>query len=212
MAKNLIKYGVIGATAVIIAILFLRSCSLYDQNSLLKGRYKELQKITDADHSTLTTEIAAQHKIIKDKTKEIADLLASAGKPTEAEKEKDAVIVAKEKEIARLKALGNYKAALEQSQAENKAWSEKFTLAEERHKKDLFDLNAKWVAKFDAQVVIGNDWKKDRDNENRLRLLAEKRIGKLESSLRWSKFWKTGTTALAIVGGGYVAYNLIKGK
>ena len=212
MEKNLIKYGVIGAAAVIIAILFLRSCSLYDQNSVLKGQYRELKKITDADHVLLTAKIASQYKIIRDKTKEIADLLANAGKPTEAEKEKDVVIVAKEKEIARLKALGDYKAALEQSQAENKAWSEKFTLAEERHKKGLFDLNAKWTAKFDAQVVISNDWKNDRDNENRLRLLAEKRIGKLESSLRWSKFWKTGTTALAIVGGGYVAYDLIRGK
>ena len=212
MAKNLIKYGVIGAAVLIVTILFLRSCFLYDQNSLIKGRYKELQKITDADHSTLTKEIASQYKIIKDKTKEIADLLASAGKPTEAEKEKDAVIVAKEKEIARLKALGDYKAALEQSQAENKAWSEKFTLAEERHKKDLFDLNAKGEAKFDAQVVISNDWKNDRDNENRLRLLAEKRIGKLEGSLRWNKFWKTGTTLLAVVGGGYIVYGLIRGK
>jgi len=212
MAKNLIKYGVIGAAAVIIAILFLRSCSPYDQNSVLKGQYRELKKITDADHVLLTAKIASQYKIIKDKTKEIANLLASAGKPTEAEKEKDAVIVAKEKEIARLKALGDYKAALEQSQAENKAWSEKFTLAEERHKKDLFDLNAKWAAKFNAQVVIGNDWKNDRDNENRLRLLAEKRIGKLESSLRWSKFWKTGTTLLAVVGGGHIVYDLIRGK
>jgi len=212
MAKNPIKYGVIGAAVLVVAILFLRSCSLYDQNSVLRGQYRELKKITDADHVLLTAKIASQYKIIRDKTKEIADLLANVGKPTEAEKEKDVIIVAKEKEIARLKALGDYKAALEEAESEIGAWSEKFTLAEERHKKDLFDLNTKWAAKFDAQVVIGNDWKNDRDNENRLRLLAEKRIGKLESSLRWSKFWKTGTTALAIVGGGYVAYNLIKGK
>ena len=199
MKIKTIRWVAVGVI-VLIAGLCFRSCNLYNQNSLLRGRYQELRRITNADHDILTKENSAKDKIIKNKTGEIADLLANADKPTESEKAKDKIIAEKEKEIARLKAKGDYKAALEQSQAENRAWSEKFTLAEERHKKDLFNLNASWQIKFDAQVNISDGWKKDRDNEFRLRILAEKRIGGLESSLRWSRFWKTGTTILAVVG------------
>jgi len=200
------------AVVVLIAGLCFRSCDLYYQNSLLKGRYDELERITDADHGILTKENSAKDKIIKDKTKEIADLLANADKPTESEKAKDKIIAEKEKEIISLKAKGDYKGALEKAEAEIKAWSEKFTLAEERHKNDLFNLNASWQIKFNAQVDISDGWKKDRDNEYRLRGLAEKRIGGLESSLRWSRFWKSSTTILAVAGVGFAGYTLLRKK
>ena len=69
-----------------------------------------------------------------------------------------------------------------------------------------------WAIKYEDAVKIGDKWKEDYEREHELRLLGEKRIGKLESSLRWNKFWKTGTALLAVAAGGYVAYDLIRGK
>ncbi len=212
MSKNLVKYGLLSIALIVFASLFMRSCSLYQENAVLKGKYEAYRAIAKADHEIMMRELAKQNQVIEDKTKEIEKIKAEALKPSAGEIEKDKVIAAQNKKLAELEAQGDLAGALSAAKLEIQAWSEKFTLAEERHKSDLFNLDSAWQAKFDAQVIISDGWKKDRDNENALRVLAEKRIGGLESSLKITRFWKNTTTILAVVGAGYVGYKLIGGK
>lgn len=203
---KLIKYGLIGAAAVVIAALFLRSCSLYDQNSVLKGKYEAYRAIAKADHEMLAKEINTLTSDNVKKDGEISKLKAEKIVINTA-------LAGKDKDLAELRKSWS-KLSVECQAALHvldTKWEEKAVLYEAAIKNEQ-DTTAQWVGKYNNAVKIGDDWKKDYENEHTLRLLAEKRIGGLEGSLRWSKFWKTGTTILAVVGVGYIGVDLIRGK
>jgi len=117
--------------------------------------------------------IITSQQVIAAKTKEIADIIAQSGQPSPSEVAKDATIADLKKKNAELAAAGDYKAAYEGAQAEIRAWSEKFTLAETRHAKDIFSLNASWQGKYDAQVVISDSWKAKCEGANRLLTISQ---------------------------------------
>jgi hypothetical protein len=192
----------------ILGIIFLsfRACSLYDRNSILKGQYDTLKKIAATDHAALTNEIGqlTNDNILKDK--EIAQLRESIIIINTALAGKDQDLDAMRKSWAKLSV--ECQAAL---QALDAKWEEKALLYEDAIRAEQ-DTTKLWIGKYNNAVKIGDGWKRDYENEHTLRLLGERRIGKLENSLRWSRFWKTGATALAVVAGGYVGYTLIKGK
>lgn len=204
--KNLIKYVLGGAAIIIIAVLFFRSCSLYDQNSVLKGRYEELKKIADADHEMLTKEIGQLTSDIGQRDVQIARLRESITIINTALTESD-------RDLAALRASwSNLSAECVQKLHElDSAWIEKELLYKQEISAER-RVTEQWVIKYNNAVKIGDNWKKDYENEHTLRLLAEKRIGGLEGSLRWSKFWKTGTTILAVVGAGYIGIDVLRGK
>lgn len=213
MSKTVTKYGLIGLVLIIIFVLFTRSCRLYDENSVLKGKYEAYRKIATIDHERLITEINKQTDIITEKNKAIEKILADAAKPNPLVAAQDKLIKDQQKKIADLEEQGDLSGALQAAKEEIGQWSEKFRIAEEQHGAELFDLNAAWQAKFDAQVVISESWKQDWTNEHNLRLLAEKRIGGLESSLKHSKLIDVASTMLVVGFSGAIAYNLLlKGK
>jgi hypothetical protein len=144
-------------------------------------------------------------------TAKITALLGNAGKPSDTEIAQDKIIAGQEREIARLKAQGDYKAALEQSQAENRAWAEKFTLAEERHAQEVFNLNAAWAVKYGAQVVISESWKAKYDAECRLLQLATQGWKASENKLRWTRVMSNIKSGLIVGALGYIGYSAIKG-
>jgi chromosome segregation ATPase len=191
---------------VVIAFLFLRSCNLYDQNSILKGRYDTLKKIADADHALLTTEIGQLTNDIGLRDKEIARL-------TESITVINTALDGKDRDLAALRASWSNLSAECQARLHelDAAWVEKELLYKQEISAER-GVTEQWVIKYNNAIKIGEDWKRMYENENALRLLAEKRIGKLEGSLRWSRLFRTGTTVLAIVGGGYVALDLLRGK
>ena len=124
-------------------------------------------------HKTDLQLVADQKAIIATKDKRIAEILADAGKPTPAEKEKDKTIAGLAAKVAALEAQGDLAGALSAAKDEIHAWSEKFSLAEERHKSDLFNLNAEWQGKFDAQVKISDAGWAAYDREHALRLVSD---------------------------------------
>jgi len=208
MASPMNKWVGLGAAGIVVLGLFLslRSCGLYDENSELRGRILEMTKIATADHTMLTNEIGQLTKDIGQKDKEIAKL-----------KEERIIIntamSGKDKELAALRTTWakfsvECQAALV---ALDTKWQEKALLYEGNSKIEQA-TTAAWIGKYNDAIKIGDNWKRDRDNEYTISQLKDKRIKGLESSLRWSRFWKTSTSILAVVGGAYVAYDLIRGK
>lgn len=206
MGKPLIKWGSIGLAVTLVLFFSLRSCGLYDENSILKGRIQEITKVTAADHVMLTNEIGHLTNDNVKKDKEIAKLKEEKIIINTALASKDKDLIEMRKSWAQLSA--ECQAAL---LALDATWEEKALLYEDNSRADQATI-AEWTGKYNNAIKIGDHWKRDRDNEYNLSQLKDKRIKELESSLRWSKFWKTGTTILAVVGGTYVAYDLIKGK
>lgn len=208
MLKKLLTniWTLISILVIGLLIVSLRGCSLYDQNSILKGRYDELKKVAVADHAILTNEIGqlTNDNVLKDK--EIAKL-----------KEEKIVIntalTSKDKDLIALRASwAKFSVECQDALSVLDAkWIEKELLYKQEISAEC-GVTALWIGKYNNAIKIGDDWKKDYENERALRLLCEKRVSKLEGGLRWAKFWRTGATALAVVAGGYVGYTLIKGK
>jgi hypothetical protein len=208
MAVNLSKIKWIAVfAAIILGIFFLlqQSCDLGEQIGKLKGQLKEQQNIYDADKAISNGIIAEQSATISNQTKKINDLLANAGKPTPAEKEKD-------KEISKLKEKWSSLSAECQTNlvALDKAWSDKFTLAETRHKGELFSLNASWQVKFDAQVVITDQYKKRAEDCEALGKTKDALISKLNIKLKTTRLLSKAETVALAVAGGFIVYNAVK--
>ncbi len=182
-----------------------------DKYSISIGNYQADLDQSKKDGAALTLQIAKANEIVGQKDKEIAAILANADQPSPADVEKDKVIAALKKKNAELAAAGDYKTAYEGAQAEISAWSEKFTLAEERHKTELFDLNAAWTVKYEAQVVISESWKAKYESELHLRTLAEKGWKASERKLKWTRVMGNIKSGLIVGALGYIGYSAIKG-
>lgn len=204
-------YWIALALALALTVAVCDGLRVKDKYSVTVGMYQEALAQVGALNIEQDKKITDAQKQITLQTAKIAELLGNAGKPSPAEQAKDATIVEQESEIARLKAQGDYKAALEQSQAENRAWAEKFTLAEERHKTELFDLNAAWQGKYGAAVTISVSWKQKYENELHLRTLAEKGWKAAERKLKWTRVLSNVKTGTIIAAAGYIIFNAVKG-
>lgn len=199
--------------AVILALVFLvRSCRLNDRYSGLKGEYRAYRAISIEDGKLLAERIGAKTAEIEALTRKIADIIAQAGRPSEAEIEKDKTIAVLRKQVATLESQGDLAGALTASKAECAEWSKKFTLAEERHKSEMFNLNATWQAKYDAQVGISEAWKAQCEREGQLRLLAEGMNGVLERKVKIMQFTGTVKSTIVIAAIAYLGFQAIKAK
>lgn len=115
-----------------------------------KAAYDKLKSDADTYKKGREQAEAENQKIIAAKDSEILTLRANQGKPTQAEKDKDAEIASLQADVAKYKASGDLAKALEASEAQNKAWAEKFSLAEKRNKEAFDALDAAWVTKYAA--------------------------------------------------------------
>jgi len=201
---KLIGFGVV----LILAVAFImRSCTLYDKVSELKGEHEALQvAYADLDMKSraaiagLEQDIAAKDKAIAESNHTIAVIRDK--------------IQAKDEDINRLEAeyvnLGENKdAKISNLLAQVVAWKNKFTLAEEIiAQKDgiIFDL----TGKYEAQVVISAEWKAQLDRQVELHTVCLERIKVMEKEWRGVKFGsKVKTYVMAAVGAGLV-YSLVK--
>jgi len=178
--------------------------------------YSVAMKIEKDSNKKLVAEkdrviIAAQTTITL-QTAKIAELLGNAGKPSETEIAQNKIIAEQKRRLAEFEVQGNLPAALEAAKSEIQAWSDKFTLAEGRHETELFDLNAAWAAKYDAQVTISESWKQKYEGESRLRTLAEKGWKVAERKLKWTRIVGNLKTGLILAAVAAVGYEELKGK
>jgi hypothetical protein len=199
------------AIAVLLALFYMtKSCRITDEYSVLKGEKMAMEKAMGEASAKAEKLKEQQDKVIAEQNARIEKLLADVGKPTPEEVAMGGTIAAQEREIARLKAKEDYKAALEVAQAEILNWSSKFTLAEERHKQDIFNLNAAWQVKYDAQVVISNTNWDLYFKEHELRLKGDESIKVLEGDLKLSRFWVRAEKVVIVGLGGLAIYSLVR--
>lgn len=165
------------------------------------AKYDELAGQADAQHQVDLQAIADAQGAIEAQGAIIADILAQASHPTEAEQAKDVTIAALQKKVATLESQGDLAAALAASKAEVKAWAEKFTLAERRHQDSTNALNSAWQVKFDAQAQISDTWQAAYDREHSLRLTAESILDKQTKKTKTDKWLRRGGYVLAFLAG-----------
>jgi hypothetical protein len=183
-----------------------------DKTSVLIGRAEEANAALQVLVAEKGKVIVAQDKIIAAKTKEIADIIAQSGQPSPSEVEKDKTIAALKKKNAELAAAGDYKAAYEGAQAEIRAWSDKFTLAEARHAGDIFSLNASWQGKYAAQVVISESWKAQCEGANRLLSISQALNKSLAIKVKKQAIIGNLKTGAVVAAAGWIIFSAIKGK
>ncbi len=209
--KKYLVGGII-AISILVSILFLRACDIEDGYSRLQGEYNVLR----ADMEMRAKEYAEirdglEHQI-GDLTKKIGDLLANRGKPTEAEKVKDKTIAALQADLEKWKKLGDCPKALGAAERAIVQWSEKFTLAEDRHLKTITELNGVWEQKFNTQVKITVSYKSELESALRVIDAGEGVNAALKWDLRKARLVGTVKSGLIVAAGGYLIYNLLKGK
>ena len=203
--KKALPWIIAGALVLGLLALADRSCGGPDPKYWVKRAvYDRDVKDRDVKLGAALVVVAEQKLIITEKTTEIAQILADAPKPTPSEQAKDRLIADLEEQIAIFEAQWDLSGALAASKAENKAWAEKFTLAERRHQDSLSALNNAWQVKFDAQVSISETWRLTYEREHALRLTCDSLRLDLEKHARGGKFW-------GYVGKGSAAYFAVKG-
>ena len=205
-------YWVALGLALALTVAVCDGLRLHDKYSIAIGKYEEALTQAKTLNAEKDKAIVDAKATITLQTAKIAELLGNAGMPTATEIAQDKIIAEQKRRLAEFEAQGNLPAALEAAKSEIQAWSDKFTLAEGRHETELFDLNAAWTVKYNAQVTISESWKQKYEGETRLRMLAEKGWKASERKLRWARIVRNVKTGLIVGALGYVGYSALKGK
>jgi len=205
-------YWIALGVALALTVAVCDGLRLRDKYSVAIGKYEEALAQAKTLNAEKDKAIVDAKATITLQTAKIAELLGNAGRLTATEIAQDKIIAEQKRRLAEFEAQGNLPAALEAAKSEIQAWSDKFTLAEGRHEAELFDLNAAWVAKYDAQVTISESWKQKYEGETRLRTLAEKGWKASERRLRWTRVMSNVKSGLIVGAIGYLGYSAIKGK
>lgn len=171
--------------------------------TVTEAEYNQLVKEADAQHKADLEKIALQETVVTQQNQEIARLLAAAGQPTPEEIAKDREIAELRRKMAEQEAGGDLAGALATAKDTIKQWEVKFNLAEERHKGELFALNAAWEVKYAAQVKISDTWHAEYDREHALRLVGEDVTkgwkAKYQAKSKEVWIWRVATIAAAAV-------------
>ena len=188
---------------VVFGIIAQKSCVTIDKYSKLKGEYDAYKKTTEVSQAKSVQAIAQ-------KDKEIGQLTDKNKVLEKSVTEKTGAIQIKGKEI------GDLEEALKTTTDKDQIivilkqevikWSEKFSIAEGIIQ-DKDAIIANWEKKFNAQVVISDEWKKQYEGEHTLRLLAEDINKKSENKLKIAKLGSNIKTLILIGAVGYVGYD-----
>ncbi len=205
--NNTVKLIGVGIVAILAVAFLMRSCTLYDKVSELKGEHEALQ-IAYADLDMKSREmIAAYQQDIAAKDKAIAEANHTVGIIKDKLKTKDAAIADLEAEYVNLGE--NKDAKISNLQAQIAVWKDKFTLAEGIiAEKDaiIFDL----TAKYETQVKITLEWKASYDRQTELHSVCLERITAMEKEWRGVKFASRVKTYVIAAVGAALVYSLVK--
>jgi hypothetical protein len=197
--------AILAAFALGLFLGLTRGCKGLGQDYWIeRAKYDAAVASADAQHKTDLQFVQDQKAIIAEKDKRITAILAEAGKPSQAERAKDAQISDLSARVASLESQGDLAGALSAAKDEIRVWSEKFTLAEQRHKSDLFNLNVEWQGKFDAQVKISDAGWAAYDREHALRLVSDSLRIKAEHAANTNGIVAKVEGAIILGVGGYL--------
>jgi len=209
--KKILQWKWWWAVGVVILTLLIgtayRYCRVTDSYGEMKGKYEAYRAIAGADARAMQDRIdaledirVAQDAVIAERDAAIVSksqqISTSVKKLTQLEAEyatlgtdKDAKILNLQSQVATLK--GNLTVA--------------YSIIEDKDAQ----LGA-WAIKFDAQAKISGEWKIAYEGEQKLRLMAEGLVERLENRVKTTLF-VSKLKNVALVGlAGVAAYNLIK--
>jgi hypothetical protein len=197
------------ALALMLGIAVCDGLRTRDSLSVLVGSLQEAVKGRDIVIAEKDRQIAEANGTITAQTAKIAELWGNVGKPTEAEKAKDAKIKALNASLSQAKTDAEKVPVLEGLVVE---WQGKFTLSEQRRKDELAALDGAWQVKYDAQLQISEAWKDKYEAEHRVLSLSEKALQSANRKLKTAQIASNLKTGAMIVAAVLVGVNALKGK
>lgn len=202
-----IKWAVLAAVIIPALIFLQRSCSLYDEVSVLKGKHEALQAAyADADAKAKAT-IAGMTAEIEARDKAIAELNHGVVVIEGKIEVKDEKIRELEEEFAQLGE--NSGAKIVNLQAQVVAWKEKFTLAESIiADKDGIIFNL--TAKYDSQVKISAEWEASYHRQVELNTACLERIKVMEGEWKGLRFGSKLKTYAIAAAAGWIVYSMVR--
>jgi hypothetical protein len=189
MMKKYLPYILIVAL-ILFGLIFLDR-SFRSSAALVKARAEaaEAKRVDAADDQIRDAIEAEQNAVIAVKTAKIAALLANVGKPTPAEKAKDAEITELKRKMAESEGSGNAAQALaEAKQVIAALEAGKFSLAQS-HKADMFSLDAAWQMKFNALQAISDARLVTIGIKNKRIIALENLCSEYVHTIKLNKFW-----------------------
>jgi len=208
MKKNL--YPWVMLTVFLLSLFFLyRSCRFYDDLSVVRGAYLEVQRKATADTKVAEQMIKDSGDIIAEQSDKINTLQTKVSEKMLGIKDKDKKLGHLTEEYSRLDITDKEKIA--NLGAQVKIWAEKFTLAEQIISEKDAIIQA-WTVKFNEQVEISGAWKLRYENEARLHLLCKEQVKIFEGRVSLLSFKSKITQALVVGAGGYILYTTLRSK
>jgi len=188
-----------GVLLLLVIFFSAKSCKLYDESSILKGKYEAYRALAKEGVKQARIIIAEQEKKIKEleqeqivseeNIEELEDEIIDLGLTTAELEAKRKELKDKDEIIANL-------------DAQIAAWKEKFSLAQAvigEKDKIIFSL----TEKYEAQVKITSSYKLMYEDLVKVSSVADLRIKALEGDLRQARFWgnlsKASTVILAAI-------------
>ena len=207
-SKNIVKYGVYIAIALILMLFIVKSCNIYDNYSVLKGQYNLLQTETNA--------------LVKVSQKEIIEYQNTIAERDTRIKEISATVAVKNKKIQDLHiATQNLEDTLDfytlipnedkivNLQKQVEAWKDKFAIIS-TIVKDKDEIIFNLQEKYNTQLKISLNYKEMYERSQQLVLLADKRLKLADKKIRNARLGSTVKTIALGAVGGYLIYKVVK--
>jgi len=156
-----LKYGALGVLILALAFFVLRSCVVYDNLSVMKGKYEKLSEMKEQEKKEADERIAASSAKIGELEEKIAAHEVAAAEREKRISRRNVRIASLKKEETRLKGevttLETITAQRDNFKLQRDELEQKFTLAEQQlAEKDGIITN--WELKYGEQVKITNEW------------------------------------------------------
>jgi len=207
-SKNIVKYGVYIAIALILMLFIVKSCNIYDNYSVLKGQYNLLQTETNA--------------LVKVSQKEIIEYQNTIAERDTRIKEISATVAVKNKKIQDLHiATQNLEDTLDfytlipnedkivNLRKQVEAWKDKFAIIS-TIVKDKDEIIFNLQEKYNTQLKISLNYKEMYERSQQLVLLADKRLKLADKKIRNARLGSTVKTIALGAVGGYLIYKVVK--
>jgi len=204
-SKNIIRYGAYTAIVLLILMLGMKSCNIYDSYSVLKGQYELLQVENKELIKVNEQEIAEYQAKIADRNKKIEEIIATVALKNDKIQGLHQITTNLEQELSNL--VSNEDKIIN-LQKQVTSWKDKFTLIESIVKdKDEIIFNLQ--EKYNAQLKISLNYKEMYEQSQQLVLLADKRLKLADRKIRSVRLGSTVKTIVIGTVVGFVIYDKV---
>jgi len=213
MAKTY-KYLIIAGVVLIVLLWGYKSCNLYDQNSVLKGKYDVLLKLSKDAKANYEEQIKLRDEKITELDKGIESAKESISKKEHSIAESDSQLTKLSNELEKNKhkseeLIGTWKERVKILNATVSELEKKFSVAQNiiaDKDKIIFSLKEK----YDTQLKLTVNLQELVNKEHALRLTGDKRIKLLEQKVRLNLFTGKLKSGIIVAAGAFLVYSMVK--